>query len=118
MLSRDTYLERIEHELLSARQAFESGNEGKSRVCARRAAGITLTWFLSTHPRQGWGTDMITQFLHLKDDSSFPQDVRDAATRLSTRIKQQFSYPFKSSPLDDSTTIITHILSVMGDAAD
>ena len=118
MPSSDSTLEWIKRELPSARQAFDSGNEGKGRVCARRAAGIALTWFLSTHPRHSWGTDAMTQLLHLKDDSSFPQDVREAASRLTARIIEQFSYPFKTSPLEDSNIIVLHIPASMGNAPD
>jgi hypothetical protein len=118
MPTRNAYRERIERELVTAGEAFQSGNNGKGRVCARRAAGFALTWYLSLHPRQGWGTNAMTQLLKLKDDPLFPQKVRDAAARLTARITEQFSYPFETSPLEDSKIIVSYILGTIGKADD
>jgi hypothetical protein len=107
------YLEQIEKELAMARAALQAGNEGKARVCARRAAGQAITWMLSKFSRDNWGDDAMSQLTHLRDDASFPTEVREAAVRLTTKISQQFDYPFTNDPLADAEVIIKHIRTLM-----
>ena len=111
--NQEYYLAQIDHELATAREATNTGNEGKARVCARRAAGQAITWFLSRYPREGWGADAMTQLLHLKTDAEFPEEVRNAAERLTTKISERFTYPFTSHPINDATIIIDAIIERM-----
>ncbi len=116
MSSVDTIRERISHELMKAHAAFDGGNAGRGRVCSRRAAGVALAWYLESHPRDGWGADMVSQLLHLGDDESFPRNVRDAAARLAARVSPDFTYAHPGSPLEDAQLVASHILSIMADA--
>ena len=143
MPTKEYFLEQINKELAAAELAMHTGNEGRARVCARRAAGQSITWFLSAQlPRapgpgasgsalsdrppltpvpsefassgsKGWGVDALGQLKHLSEDSSFPQPVRDAAVRLTTKISDRFTYPFTTNPLEDARLIISHIASLM-----
>jgi len=56
----------------------------------------------------------MTQLLNLKDDQYFPQAARDAATRLTTKISDQFRYPFTANPIDDARIIVDSIRQLMG----
>ena len=118
MRPKEYYLEQIGKELAAARDALNIGNDGKARVCARRAAGQAITWFISRNTRQGWGADAMNQLHHLKDDQSFPQEVRDAAMRLTTKISERFTYPFTTSPIEDARLIIDSITFLMDQHAD
>ncbi|MBI1806144.1 MAG: hypothetical protein HYR76_03715 [Ignavibacteria bacterium] len=113
MPSKEYYHALIDRELLRAREALKVGNEGKARVCARRAAGHALAWFLSIHPNDAWGKDAMNQLTHLKDDTTFPPEVRDAAVRLTTKISERFAYPFTSDPIADTQIIITCVEHLM-----
>lgn len=113
MSTREIYLDRIEHELGTARAALRSGNDGKARVCARRAVGQALTWFLSHHPLAGWGADAIGQLRHLRDEPTFPQDVRGAAARLTAKVSERGTDQFTKDPIGDGELIICHIRKVM-----
>lgn len=117
MRSKEFFSERIEHELTTAGIALTAGNDGKARVCARRAAGLAITWFCSQFPRPAWHTDAMSQLRHLKDDESFSSDVRDAATRLTTRITERFTYPFSTDPIEDARIIVNAITKLMDDHA-
>ena len=118
MPTREFFIERIEHELISASIALTAGNDGKARVCARRAAGQAITWFCSEFPRPASQIDVMSQLRHLKDDESFSSVVRDAAVRLSTRITERFTYPFSTDPIDDARIIVNAITKLMDDHAD
>ena len=113
MPTREFYNEQIEKEFAAAREAREVGNDGRMRVCARRAAGLAIRWFLSKHERDGWGSDALRQLQHLKEDEFFPQEVRDAAMRLITKVSDKFTYAFATDPVEDATLIVRYIESVM-----
>lgn len=117
MPAKEFYLEQIEKELAGAREAQKSGNDGKARVCARRAAGWAITWFLSRHSKKAWGVQAMTQLTMLKEDRDFPQEVRDAAGRLTTRISGIFKYPFPTDPVEDSKLIVDYICGTTTDGA-
>ena len=109
-MTRETLLARIEAEFTIAAHAQSIGNDGMVRVCARRAAGVAIAFWVATHHRQGWGTDAITQLRALRNDASIPQHVRDAAERLMAKITLQFTPAFTADPVLDSKTIINHLL--------
>jgi hypothetical protein len=113
MPAKEYYLEQIEKELATAREAQRSGNDGKVRVCARRAAGQAITWYLSRYPHPAWGPDALTQLKQLKDDPSFSQASRDAAMRLTSKVSEHFTYQFSTHPLDDADIIIHEVKRLM-----
>lgn len=44
----------IEQELVAAEAAWNEGNEGKARVYARRAVGLSTKEWLEHHPVRRW----------------------------------------------------------------
>lgn len=103
-------LKRIDKELATAELARASGNEGMARVCARRAAGIAISYWLKRHPHRGWGVDAMSQLRRLQVETTINQTVRNAAERLTTRITAQFASAFSTDPIEDSRIIINHLL--------
>ena len=113
MRSKEFFVEQIEKEFANACEALNAGNDGKARVCARRAAGQAITWYVSKHPRTDWRQDAMSQLEGLKNDEAFPQNVRDAALRLTAKISLTFEYPFSTNPIDDAKIIIEAITEIM-----
>ncbi len=109
-MTKDQALSQIEKEFATAEHAKITGNDGMARVCARRAVGIATTFWLQTNPRQGWGVDAMSQLRFLALDDAMPQEVRDAAKRLTTKITEQFTSPFSTNPINDSKIIISHLM--------
>ena len=118
MPTKEYYLDQIEKELSTAREARQSGNDGKARVCARRAAGQAVAMYLAKNPMPAWGTDALSQLKHLKDSPEFSQPCRDAAARLTTKISDQFTYQFSTDPLEDANIIIRSIKELMDSDVD
>lgn len=108
MPSKVYYQEEITRELRAALEARNSGNEGRARVCARRACGQAISWYLSVYPQSNWGSDALKQLTVLSADPVFPTEVRDAAQRLITRITDMFAYAFPTDPIDDAKLIIRY----------
>ena len=109
-MTKTQALEQIDKELSTAKHAQKIGNDGMVRVCARRAAGNAIGFWLETNPRPGWGVDAIGRLKNLQHDETIPTDVRDAAARLTTKITEQFTSPFPTDPIHDSEIIIRHLL--------
>ena len=98
----------IQQELAAAEAAWKHANEGKARVCARRAvARATEEWMAPlTTPR--WHGDAMEHLRQIQQDASFPLPVRQAAERLSTKVTQQQTAPFTIDPISDAKLIIAH----------
>ena len=109
-MTKPQALEQIEKEFATAKQARNEGSDGMVRVCARRAAGVAVGYWLERNPRERWGVDAMSRLRSLQLDESLPTDVRDAATRLTTKVTKQFTSPFSTDTIHDSTIIINHLL--------
>jgi hypothetical protein len=102
--------ERIAREFAAAKEARRAQNEGMVRVCARRAAGTAITYWLDRAGLTGWGMDAVTQLRTLQNEVSMPDPVRSAAARLVARVGDHFVAPFSADPLNDSRIIIEYLL--------
>lgn len=108
-MNLDETMRKIEKEFAIAAQAQRVGNDGMVRVCARRAAGTAIGFWLDSHPHPEWGVDAMTQLRSLLTDASAPEPIREAAGRLTTKITEQFTRQFPTDPLADARLIITHL---------
>jgi len=109
-LTKEAALDLIEKEFSRAAQADGEGNNGMVRVCARRASGIAIRFWLQQHPRKFWGMDAMNQLRNVHLDQSVPLAVRSAARRLTQRITVEFEPPRKFDPVEDSRLIVNHFL--------
>ena len=77
----------IDRELRAATEALSVGNEGKARVCARRASGVALrAWRRHCGDSSGVPADAQSLLLIAATDANAPAVVRDAAGRLSASV--------------------------------
>ena len=111
---RDENTDRISIELERAEAARAAGNEGKARVCARRAAGMAIQF----HYRERFGEiggpntlKLLRRFLQAPDT---PEPLRAAAKRLTTRLGADRTMPFSEDLLQDARNIVNglHELTV------
>ena len=117
MPSKQYYFEMVEKEFKAAEQSLKGGNAGRARVCARRAVGHAVLWFLSRRPDPAWGSVAIRQIEHIRDGHNFATPVREAAARLSAKISDQFSYPPGGDPIADARLIISSLESMTDEHA-
>jgi hypothetical protein len=93
--------EEIDTELAGAISARQAGNEGRARVCARRAAGLAARDFLNRHgfkpSRRERGEDLrgsAYQSLHtLADFPGLASELVEAAQHLTMRVSAEFQLP-------------------------
>jgi hypothetical protein len=95
---------RIEAEIDAARAARRAGNEGRARVCARRAAGLAARAFLA---RRGSGSGNAYDALQeLAALSGLAPGLAVAAERLTLRVDQQFSLPAEVDLIAEAALLI------------
>ena len=98
--------EKIEEELRQASHWRREGNEGRAWVCARRAAG----WAVGNYRRRSSHTDVdddaYKQLIWLRDQTDEDRQLREAADRLCTKVREDFELPHNEDPLEDARLII------------
>jgi hypothetical protein len=105
----------IEQELAAAQTAQQNGNDGKARVCARRAVARATEAWIAQRPSSPWYGDAMARLRHIQQDLSFPLPIRQAAERLSTSVTRQHAAPFTTDPIADARLIIAHLSSTTSD---
>lgn len=101
----------IEAELTLARTAADDGNDGKARVCARRAVGRAFQ--RSPYSSELTSTQSAIQILRAISMSDvFPADVRKASARLSASVAENDGLLVSTRPVEDALVLITYLLNV------
>ena len=88
-----TWKTQLKLEFKMAQDALEQKKEGKMRVCARRAAGISIGEYLT---QRGINPPSVSAYNLLKffgemDDT--PPDLRQASAHLRLRVTEDFHLP-------------------------
>ena len=107
----------IEQELAAAQAAQQDGNDGKVRVCARRAVARATESWLARLPLPLWRGDAMEHLRQIQQYESFPLPIRQAAERLSTSVTRQHAAPFTTDPVADARLIIAHLGSTTSENA-
>ena len=85
---------KIAQEFQAAFDARAIKNEGKARVCARRAAGVAIREYLSRQgiePPRSKSAYELLKFLDEMDET--PADIRQATVYLRLRVTEEFRLP-------------------------
>lgn len=96
----------IEVELEHAERARLAGNEGRARVCARRAAGIAARGFLARHAYRLRDGSAYTALQALAEFPGLDPDLRMAALHLVTRVTEEFTLPVDADLIADARKLI------------
>ncbi len=100
-----------ELEMSNAQKSLELGNEGKARVCVRRACGEAITFWLRKNNIEGWGESAMSQLKKAAVEKDLPEEVIQAAQRLTARVNGMGTLPFTESPIEDGKIIIEYFLN-------
>ena len=86
----DTWEKSFEREITAARSARNTGNEGRARVCARRAAGIVINEYLrvNNHPIDSSNAYDIIKIFSSQPD--LPNNLREISEHFLERVNQDF----------------------------
>ena len=110
MLCMDDWQSRINAEFDMAETSRNSGNEGRARVCARRAAGIAIREYLD---RNGFtvqsksSTELLTI---LADSNEISSSLREIASHLTLKVSEDFKLPIDADLVDESRQLCRALL--------
>ena len=100
---------QIREELLLAKQSRLEGNEGRARVCARRAAGVAVKLFLDREGLLNGSENALQALERLHGQSDLPPRVESAANRLIQRVDQNYSLPLEIDLIKEAKIILEYI---------
>ena len=102
-----TWKKELNTEFKMAQDALDVKNYGKMRVCARRAAGISIREYLKERgimPPSVSAYDLL-KFLEEMDDT--PADIRQASAYLRLRVTEDFRLPVEVDLVAEAKKICT-----------
>jgi hypothetical protein len=88
-----------QRELDHGRTARQAGNEGKARVCARRAAGILAGEYLRRKGELADAWSAYQRLQALKNSPDLPGRVAEIISHLTTRVDQEHKLPIEADLL-------------------
>jgi len=83
----------LDREFVWATEARSKKNEGRARVCARRAAGIAIREHLDRRGVQPPSSSSHDLLIHLGRDERLPAELKKAIGYLTMRVNQEFKLP-------------------------
>jgi len=92
-MSQSDWQTRFALEMKRADKARAEGNEGKARVCARRAAGLVAQIYMK---RSGVSTPNMTAYERvnlLRGWPDLPAGVDEVIAHMTTRVNENFELP-------------------------
>jgi len=97
---------QIQEELLLAKQSRIEGNEGRARVCARRAAGAAVAKYLNQKDDLYESTNTFSALLTFQNNKDLPERIQLALTRLIQQVDQQHQLPPGVDLLEEAKLVI------------
>ena len=96
----------VEAELEKATRARLAGNEGRARVCARRAAGLAARVFLTRHGVRLRDASAYAALQALVEFPGLAPDLRIAALHMTARVTEEFTLPVDADLISDARKLI------------
>ncbi len=98
--------EKIRAEFAQATAVRAQGNEGKARVCARRAAGWAITAAVPNAPKAAFSA-----LGFAAQAATIPAEIQTAAKQLTLRITPDHQLPTDADPLQCAERVINYCLT-------
>lgn len=101
----------VQEEILLAKQSREEGNEGRARVCARRAAGTAAGQFLIGKGVGNSQDNAVQSLIRLSAIDSLPDRVQIAARWLVMRVDESSNLPQEVDLIQEAGVVIRFVES-------
>jgi hypothetical protein len=102
--------EALDLELENAHTSRREGNEGKARVCARRATGLAIRVHFEEMEESIPTTNTLRLLKWFADQPQFSDELRKAASRLTVHVTTGHNLPHQEDLLEDAKFLITAML--------
>lgn len=97
---------KIEHEMGAAEQARSEGNEGRARVCARRAAGLAIDAYFRARGDSLVESNAFSLLRRFHADARIPREWKRFTDTLLTRVEKDYSFPSQADVLAETRRLI------------
>jgi hypothetical protein len=107
---RDGWQSELDREFNLAETARAKGNDGRARVCARRAAGIAVREYLirrGENVSSASAYDLLRQLTETEDTPSRPKEI---CYHLTMRVSEDFKLPIDADLVDESRELCKALL--------
>lgn len=100
---------QIQEELLLAKQSRLEGNEGRARVCARRAAGAAVKEYFELRGIAHQEENAIQALLVLRQSGDLPHRVLKALDWLVQRVNEEHNLPPDVDLIHEAGIVIQYV---------
>ncbi len=105
------WMERFDHELSQAEAAREKGNEGKARVCARRAAGIAAGEYFRRKSVEQVGASAYDRLKQLQELPGISEEIRKVVSNFLQRVDVDHNLPGEADLIAEARFLAEQLLS-------
>ena len=105
-----SWKEELENEFDLAQLARDQGNEGKARVCARRAAGIAIREYFARQGRSVHTSSAYDLLRMLAKEPNISPDLSRAAAYLTLRVTEDFKLPVEVDLMVEARNLCNWLL--------
>jgi HEPN domain-containing protein len=102
---------QLETEFERAEAARARGNEGQTRVCARRAAGIAIREYYARRGQSIRTSSAYDLLQLLTNEPHLSPDLKQAATYLTLRVTEEFKLPVDVDLLEEAHKLCDSLLA-------
>jgi hypothetical protein len=110
MITETEWKKHASNELAQAAAARENGNEGKARVCARRAAGLIIGEYLSRRKIPAPGPSAYDRLNLLLDLAEVSKQAREIGEHLRRRVDEDFNLPVEVDLIEETRQLAEELL--------
>jgi hypothetical protein len=102
---------QFDEEITRAEEARRDQNEGRARVCARRAAGIVIGEYLARSGIPNPGVSVLDRLKKLDKVPGMSQEIKQVIYHLSQRVNQQHTLPIEADLIAEVRWLEQELLS-------
>jgi len=106
MHSNRDWESRLREELRTAKEARAAGNQGKARVCARRAAGIAIGEYLQRQGLPDPGPSAYDRLQYLATHPGLSARARQITAHLLLRVNEDFKLPIDADLIAEAYELV------------
>ena len=100
----------FDDEITNARKSRREGNEGRARVCARRAAGIVISEYFRRNRLPDPSESAYDRLLALSRIPQISDQVVDVCQHLIQRVTPKHTLPFDADLIEDAIWLREELL--------
>ena len=100
---------QIQEELLLAKQSRLEGNEGRARVCARRAAGAAVWVYLDEKDLSQKSDNALESLIRITEVEELPDRIKTAVTWLIKRVNTDYNLPPEVDLIHEAGLVIQYV---------